>query len=224
MPRLVGVSVVCGNPAHADLTFIRRLPYTASMIKLSLCWRTGLPAVMLLCMTVRGQDVSMPAFQDRRPLLEEPHEPLVERNYSLDINFRDEGEPASAAASERFVMKFLTDNGIPWPRGSSVRLDAVLNQLTVVHTAAEQMRIGNLLLAQGYLSVLVEIDVQFVAFPTGMVARLGPEGINLAALTTMWTNGHGRSVASPRVVTRVGQEAVVKAVKEYIYPTEFVGL
>jgi hypothetical protein len=68
----------------------------------------------------------------------------------------------------------------------------------------------------------LEIEVQFVAFDSTNVEKLVATGqMNLDTLTNLWLNGRGRLLAAPRVVTKTGQEAVVKNVVEYIYPTTF---
>jgi len=67
----------------------------------------------------------------------------------------------------------------------------------------------------------VQIDLQFVAFDLTNIAHLAAGGINVASLTALWTNGGGEVLAAPTVVTKSGQEAVVKGVTEVIYPTSF---
>jgi hypothetical protein len=68
----------------------------------------------------------------------------------------------------------------------------------------------------------LEIEVQFVAFDQTNVEKLVATGrLNVDTLTNLWINGGGRLLAAPRVRTPAGQEAVVKNVVEYIYPTTF---
>ena len=68
----------------------------------------------------------------------------------------------------------------------------------------------------------IEIEVQFVAFDQTNVEKLVATGrLNLDTLTNLWLNGRGRLLAAPRVRTPAGQEAVVKNVVEYVYPTTF---
>ena len=68
----------------------------------------------------------------------------------------------------------------------------------------------------------LEIEVQFVAFDPTNVEKLVATGrLNLDTLTNLWLNGRGRLLAAPRVRTPAGQEAVVKNVVEYVYPTTF---
>jgi len=67
----------------------------------------------------------------------------------------------------------------------------------------------------------VEIEIQFVAFDLTRVAKISQSGINVSALTALWTNGLGVLIATPKIVTRSGVEAAVRGTTEYIYPTEF---
>jgi Flp pilus assembly secretin CpaC len=68
----------------------------------------------------------------------------------------------------------------------------------------------------------IEIEVQFVAFDSTNVEKLVATGrLNVDTLTNLWINGGGHLLAAPRVRTPAGQEAVVKNVIEYIYPTTF---
>ena len=68
----------------------------------------------------------------------------------------------------------------------------------------------------------LEIEVQFVAFDPTNVEKLVATGrLNLDTLTNLWLNGRGRLLAAPRVRTPAGEEAVVKNVVEYVYPTTF---
>ncbi|MEI6150300.1 MAG: hypothetical protein WCS01_14465, partial [bacterium] len=68
----------------------------------------------------------------------------------------------------------------------------------------------------------IEIEVQFVAFDPTNVEKLVASGrLNLDTLTNLWINGGGHLLAAPRVRTPAGQEAVVKNVVEYVYPTTF---
>ena len=67
---------------------------------------------------------------------------------------------------------------------------------------------------------------QFVSFDCTNIARMAAagKGFNTAALTALWTNGFGELLTTPMVVTKAGQEAVVKGVTEIIYPTTFTCL
>ena len=68
----------------------------------------------------------------------------------------------------------------------------------------------------------LEIEVQFVAFDQTNVEKLVATGrLNVDTLTNLWINGGGHLLAAPRVRTPAGQEAQIKNVVEYIYPTTF---
>lgn len=70
---------------------------------------------------------------------------------------------------------------------------------------------------------LVDVEVMFVAYPKAEIESLARNGkVGNEQLMTLWKEGKGSLLASPRVVTKVGQEVTIKAVKECIYPTAFM--
>ncbi len=120
------------------------------------------------------------------------------------------------------VKGFFAELGVSWPENTSIRYVADLGKLVVANTEA------NLDVLEKALSLLdvqpfqIEIEVQFVSFDATDISRLCDTGIDLASLTALWESGRGKLVAAPRVVTQSGQQATVKDVTEYIYPTEFM--
>lgn len=68
---------------------------------------------------------------------------------------------------------------------------------------------------------MVEVEMQIHAFRTADIERLRlSDGVSLEALMALRQNGKAKQVASATTLTRSGQETIVKAVDEVIYPTE----
>jgi hypothetical protein len=118
------------------------------------------------------------------------------------------------------VKDFLTTWGVTWPAGSTVSFWQAERVLSVVNTAS------NLALVQSFMECnmpkQVEIDMQMVAFQAVEIEKLAiRNGISLESLMALWSTGAGKLVACQRVISRSGNEATVRGVKELIYPTDF---
>ena len=130
---------------------------------------------------------------------------------------------AADSSDEDYLKKLFADLGVTWPAGSSVKYLPIFGKLVVFNTP-ENLEIFGRTTDEKYPPPRqFQIAVQFVAFDLTNINQLvtsGP-GISTASLTALWTNGHGELLAAPTVVTKAGQEAIVKGVTEVIYPTIF---
>jgi hypothetical protein len=117
--------------------------------------------------------------------------------------------------------RFFTELGVSWPPGSSITYSPSARALVVCNTAENHRYIRALLSDLHYWPCCVKVDAQFVAYDLTNIARVAASGIRLDSLVDLWTNGFGQLLAAQTVVTKSGQEAVVKGVTEIIYPTEF---
>lgn len=111
---------------------------------------------------------------------------------------------------------------VTWPAGSSIRYLSGSGEIIVCNTRPNLQLIEERLVDFGNTTHQVQVDLQFVAFDLTNIVHLASTGISAASITALWTNGCGEILAAPTVVTRIGQEAVVKGVTEFIYPTEFI--
>ena len=121
------------------------------------------------------------------------------------------------------LKKLFSDLGVPWPVGSSIAYLSIIGKLRVCNTRENLELFEKVLEEMNVTPREIQIDVQFVAFDLTNINQLvaaGP-GISTASLTALWVAGKGELLAAPSVVTKAGQEAVVKGVTEYIYPTQF---
>ncbi|MBN1671475.1 MAG: hypothetical protein JXR37_10605 [Kiritimatiellae bacterium] len=101
-------------------------------------------------------------------------------------------------------------------RLSAILVWALAALLTAsLHTACAQVR-------ETTGPVQVEIELQFVEFQLADLEPVTREGaIDMPVILALRQKGKGRLLAAPKVVTCSGQNATVKGVKEYIYPTEY---
>jgi hypothetical protein len=114
----------------------------------------------------------------------------------------------------------LAANGVTWPEGSWARHTTGSGEVVVCNTRENLDRM------EAVIAVVprqIQVDAFFVAFDLTNIARVVTSGqkINTATMTALWTNGFGELLAAPTVVTKAGQEAVIKGCTEYIYPTQF---
>ena len=122
------------------------------------------------------------------------------------------------------IKSFLALMGVRWPRGASITYRRELNSLLVANTEENLDRLARVLRELNVIPRQVEIDMLFVQFDTTNLMHLAPGDVNAKSLMRAWTNGCGRLLAAPRVITRSGAEASIRGVSEVIYPTSFVSL
>lgn len=119
------------------------------------------------------------------------------------------------------LEQFFEDLGVSWPIGSSISFNYELGALMVANTPANLDRIERHLSWLDLLPSLIEVEVQYVAFELDAIQRLARDDLNVESLMTLWTEGHGKLLAAPRVVTQSGAKATARGVTECIYPTQF---
>jgi type II secretory pathway component GspD/PulD (secretin) len=118
------------------------------------------------------------------------------------------------------LKNFFAEFGVSWPTGSSISYVRGLGKLVVLNTEKNHIKLEKVLKQLNVYPYQVEIELQIVSFELEEITKLGPN-ITTEKLTTLRTNGLGKLIASPRVITQSGQQATTKGVKEYTYPTEF---
>lgn len=127
-----------------------------------------------------------------------------------------------ATNADREVCAWLETEGVAWPAGSSLVYLRLSGTLHVRNTPANLEKIRVALNELNVTPRQVRVDAQFVAYDPVDIARLVATGkVSVTSLTALWTGGKGELLAAPTMVTKAGQEAVVKGVTEVIYPTRF---
>ena len=124
-------------------------------------------------------------------------------------------------ADEASLKGYFASKGITWPRGSSIRYVSSWGKAFVANTAENLARF-EVQLAELYCVIRqVEIEAQFVRFEVTNLARVVHGNVDSKVIMALWTNGCGRVLAAPRVLTRSGTEASIRGVTEVIYPTSY---
>ena len=112
--------------------------------------------------------------------------------------------------------------GVTWPTGSSITFQETPSmRFQVTNTRENLERIGQLLKDSGNIPQMIDIDLQVVAFRPEDIEKLQlAGGVSTEFLMALRKAGKAKFVASAQTSIRSGQEAVMKAVQEIIYPTE----
>ena len=160
---------------------------------------------------------------------DEPESEILHQRYRVFPTFIERttcGRAVDVATNEtRGTGNPLKDTfaamGMSWPRGSSISYNASVGMVLVANTAANLALFERLLTDLHVRPQQVEIEAQFVRFERTNLAHLASGPATDIALLGLWTNGVGRVLAAPRVITQSGIEAYVRGVTEVIYPTTF---
>jgi type II secretory pathway component GspD/PulD (secretin) len=150
---------------------------------------------------------------------------LVTRRYPV-VSARNEMEVTNSPVEQTVAQPWgwqtlLSEFGVTWPCGSSVKHLPGIESLVIRNTVENHRRLRMVLEVMDSEPRQVQVDLQFVAYDLTNIARVAAAGITLNSLMALWTNGCGQLLAAPTVVTGIGREAVVKGVTEIIYPTGY---
>ena len=131
---------------------------------------------------------------------------------------------AAIAAREREWKEWLTMAvGVEWPEGSTVHELKSLNRLLVKNTPEN---LGKVAKAWVYLDGKnIEFDIRYMSADRKTLSEVGYFGrgrVNAAVLRDrLMAQDGAKLLESPRLVTRPGEETVLKGLTEYIYPTDY---
>ena len=131
---------------------------------------------------------------------------------------------AAIAAREREWKEWLTMAvGVEWPEGSTVHELKSLNRLLVKNTPEN---LGKVAKAWVYLDGKnIEFDIRYMSADRKALSDVGYFGTNRVDAAVLqerlMAHGGARLLESPRLVTRPGEETVLKGLTEYIYPTDY---
>ena len=155
----------------------------------------------------------------------EPEDALIMRVY-----------PVQPTMCERMIMEdcshggedkgqdwkdFFAQLGVSWPEGSSVSYLASRGLLRVTNTPDNLEVFEQVLKELAVHPVMIEVGVEIHAFrPEDVEPLRVSNGMTVETLTALRKSGKGKPVASATVLTKSGQEAVMKSVREILYPTE----
>jgi hypothetical protein len=120
---------------------------------------------------------------------------------------------------------FCSQLGVNWPMGSSLALLDAIGAIRVTNTPENLALFEKVLedLSDAPPPRMIEVDVQIHAFPAEAIEQLSRSGtISVEELMTLRRKGKSSQVASSTILTKAGQEAVMKSVREVIYPSELL--
>lgn len=113
--------------------------------------------------------------------------------------------------------------GVSWPEGSSLFFVPDLCQLAIRNTHENILLLEKIMASSSVMPLMIDIRVDFVEFNLDDLDLLAREGKLCAKeLLAIWKSGGARLLCTPHLLTKSGNEGVVKGVTEYIYPTEFI--
>jgi type II secretory pathway component GspD/PulD (secretin) len=140
---------------------------------------------------------------------------------------RAEAGLQAMAGSERTssptdLSAFFADLGVEWPEGSSIKFIPSIGKLVVKNTPDNMAKFEEVLATLNVIPNQLEIETQFVEFDMADIEASSRQGmISTEGLMTLRKQGKSRLISAPKLITQAGQEATVKGVTEYIYPTDF---
>ena len=129
----------------------------------------------------------------------------------------------------RSLMDFFSEHGVTWPDGAYIKTPTPADHSSVIKPAESifvRNTLENITLMMRIIKQLrpfpyqIRINLYEVAFKIADIQKLGPS-ITQEKIISLWTKGAGKLLAAPSVVADAGQQATLKGVTEYIYPTEF---
>ena len=117
---------------------------------------------------------------------------------------------------------FLESMGVAWPEGSSITPLAPVRKLRVTNRPKDLALIEQILEDIVEVPHQINVEMQIIAFRRADIEKLQLAGnVTRESLMPLRRKGKAKLMATASTVTRSGQEAIVKAVQEVIYPTEW---
>ena len=129
------------------------------------------------------------------------------------------------AETEKFWREWFTlASGADWPEGAAVHELKGLNRIWVKNTPTNLVKIAKTL-EEVYGNALVEFDLRYVEAGQKALSEVGYFGTNrvnaAVLLERLMARDDARLLEAPRIITRPGEESVLRGVWEYIYPTDY---
>jgi Flp pilus assembly secretin CpaC len=151
---------------------------------------------------------------------------LVTRSYNIPQALVDSllsshnGQPSDTEPNKVWKA-FFEQLGVTGPERAEFNYLPTINKLRVTST------LENLAIIEQVFEVfalrMVEVEMQIQAFRTADIEHLRLSGgMSLESLIALRQKGKSKQVASATALTKSGQEAIVKAVQEVIYPAELL--
>ena len=183
-------------------------------------------AIFLVCQTT---DMRFLLSEDGRGTFEPRYfsegEPLT-RSYTVPqaleaYLFSSSNGQAPNAEPDKVWKAFFEQLGVSGPKWAEFSHLPAIGKLRVTSTAENLSLIEAIF--ERFSLYMIEVEMQIHAFRTADIESLRlTGGMSLESLMALRQKGKGKPVATSTVLTKSGQEAIVKAVREVIYPTELL--
>jgi hypothetical protein len=150
----------------------------------------------------------------------------VSRSYTVpqalsDKLFHKRHGPASNVAPNTVWEAFFKELGVTGPTNATVEYLPFAKRLDVTNTRENLELVEKVF--NHFAMRTVEVEMEIHAFSTSDIERLHLSGgMSLESLMKLRESGKSKSVATASVLTKSGQEAIMRAVQEVIYPTELM--
>ena len=137
-----------------------------------------------------------------------------------------EEKAAEVAENERGWKEFFTEGaGVEWPEGSSLHKLRSLNRIWIKNTPENLAKVAKVWASSFDDGKNIELDIRYISADRKALSDVGYFGtnrVNAAVLRDrLMAQDGAKLLESPRLVTRPGEETVLKGLTEYIYPTDY---
>ncbi|MEM7391818.1 MAG: hypothetical protein AAF492_05670, partial [Verrucomicrobiota bacterium] len=154
--------------------------------------------------------------------------PLIESSMSrtefdADADFFDiDDQPTEP---DNPTQELFSHMGVPFPQGATVRYNPTTSSL-IIRNTPENVRIFERIMSKvNVVPSQVEIDIVYISFSKeelgAIVRKSEAASLDADTIRKLWKSGRGRLEAGGSLVTRTGLNAIIEAVEEVIYPSEF---
>ena len=160
-------------------------------------------------------------------------EAMESRTYPMSVFFEEKLYAAAESAGipcqwddpEKWDLSVFELLGVDWPEGSSIKRIKSLGTMTVHNTPGNLSKFERILDEFELGIAQIELDVRFVSAGRAALEAVGYFDTNRVDAAVLQERLMARDdvklLEAPRIVTRPGEDAVVKHVKEIIYPTDY---
>ena len=160
-------------------------------------------------------------------------EAMESRTYPMSVFFEEKLYAAAESAGipcqwddpEKWHLSVFELLGVDWPEGSSIKRIKSLGTMTVHNTPGNLSKFERILDEFELGIAQIELDVRFVSAGRAALEAVGYFDTNRVDAAVLQERLMARDdvklLEAPRIVTRPGEDAVVKHVKEIIYPTNY---
>ncbi len=117
---------------------------------------------------------------------------------------------------------YLGEQGVEWPEGSSAKFFPGIGILVVKNTRSNLDAVQDIMEKRLSSPLQVEVRMDWIEYKMEDIEGLArKDNLSKQALLALWKKGKGKLLNTSSLIGRVGCTPDIKAVTEYIYPTDF---